>query len=354
MSDFSSCDTPFFLLDVNFTEVWIYFGFISYLCNMIEHNRVFSISSDADFSEVALELFRLQAVRCEPYRRYIELLGIEPAAVSRVEEIPCLPIELFKSHTIYCGESEPEVIFTSSSTTGQTPSRHPMARLSLYEQAFTEAFRQFYGEPSQYGIYALLPSYLQRKGSSLVYMADRLIATAGSGGFYLDNYEQLIADMEADPKPKILLGVSYALWELAERYAPRLRNTIVMETGGMKGYREEIPKAEFHRILTSAFGVERIHSEYGMAELTSQAYSSGEGIFRAPQWMRVLVRDINDPFCMLATGSRGGVNIIDLANIYSCAFIETQDVGRILDDGSFAIEGRIDRSEIRGCNLLVQ
>jgi len=315
---------------------------------------IVTIRNDEEFSQAALALFRFQAERCEPYRQYLELLGLNPAEVCRVEDIPCLPIELFKSHTIYCGEGEPEVVFTSSSTTGQTPSRHPMARLSIYERAFTAAFRQFYGDPSEYGIYALLPSYLQRKGSSLVYMADHLISAAGAGGFYLDDYERLIADMEADPKPKILLGVSYALWELAERYAPCLRNTIVMETGGMKGYREEIPKAEFHRILTSAFGVERIHSEYGMAELTSQAYSLGEGVFRTPRWMKVLVRDINDPFTLLAEGSRGGVNIIDLANIYSCAFIETQDVGRRFADDSFTIEGRIDRSEIRGCNLLIQ
>ena len=321
---------------------------------MIGIDDIVSIGSEAEFSAAALALFRFQAERCEPYRRYVELLGINPAEVSRIEDIPFLPIELFKSHTIYCGEGEPEMVFTSSSTTGQTPSRHPMAQLSIYERAFTEAFRTFYGPAEQYGIYALLPSYLQRKGSSLIYMADRLIAEAGSGGFYLDEYEKLIADMEADPKPKILLGVSYALWDLAERYAPKLHNTVVMETGGMKGYREEIPKEELHRILCEGFGVERIHSEYGMAELTSQAYSSGEGIFRAPQWMKILVRDINDPFCLLPAGARGGVNIIDLANIYSCAFIETQDVGRTFADGSFAIEGRIDRSEIRGCNLLVQ
>lgn len=321
---------------------------------MVSADKIVTLSSASEFSQAALSLFRFQAEQCEPYRRYIELLGVEPAQVERVEQIPCLPIELFKSHNIYCGDAEPEMVFTSSSTTGQTPSRHPMAHIATYEQAFTEAFRKFYGEPAGYGIYALLPSYLQRKGSSLVYMADRLIAAGNSGGFYLDNYEQLIADMKADPKPKILLGVSYALWDLAERYAPRLHNTIVMETGGMKGYREEIPKAELHRILCEGFGVEHIHSEYGMAELTSQAYSSGEGIFRAPQWMKIMVRDINDPFSLLANGSRGGVNIIDLMNIHSCAFIETQDVGRTFADGSFSIEGRIDRSEIRGCNLLVQ
>ena len=321
---------------------------------MFDWNKIFEISTEEDFREAAVAIFRMQAESCEPYRRYIELLGVNPQEVHLVEQIPFLPIELFKSHTIYCGAEEPEVVFTSSSTTGQTPSRHPMAHLADYERTFTEAFRTFYGEASQYGIYALLPSYLQRKGSSLVYMADRLIAAGNSGGFYLDDYEKLIADMASDPKPKILLGVSYALWDLAEKYAPKLTDTIVMETGGMKGYREEIPKEELHRILCEGFGVDHIHSEYGMAELTSQAYSSGKGIFRAPSWMKILVRDINDPFSMLGNGSRGGVNIIDLANIYSCAFIETQDVGRTFADGSFSIEGRIDRSEIRGCNLLVQ
>jgi hypothetical protein len=185
-------------------------------------------------------------------------------------------------------------------------------------------------------------------------MVDTLIKECGSGGFYLNDYERLIADIEADPKPKILLGVSYALWDLAEQYAPKLENTIVMETGGMKGQREELPKSEFHKILTEAFGVEKIHSEYGMAELTSQAYSSGDGVFRAPAWMRVVVRDVNNPLKMLPAGSRGAVSIIDLANISSCAFIATQDVGRTFADGSFMIEGRLSGADIRGCNLLVQ
>jgi hypothetical protein len=229
-----------------------------------------------------------------------------------------------------------------------------MQSLALYERAFTAAFEQFYGSAEGWSIYGLLPNYLQREGSSLVYMTDRLIQSCGSGGFYLDEYEKLIADMSADPKPKILLGVSYALWDLAEQYAPKLNNTIVMETAGMKGQREELPKAEFHKILCSAFGVEKIHSEYGMAELTSQAYSSGDGVFRAPGWMRVVVRDVNNPLKMLPAGSRGAVSIIDLANVWSCAFIATQDVGRTFEDGSFMIEGRLSGSDIRGCNLLVQ
>ena len=229
-----------------------------------------------------------------------------------------------------------------------------MRSLALYERAFRGAFRTFYGDPARWSLYALLPNYLRRKGSSLVYMADRLIADCGSGGFYLDDCDALLRDMAADPKPKILLGVSYALWDLAERYAPKLHDTVVMETGGMKGYREEIPKEEFHRILCDAFGVEAIHSEYGMAELTSQAYSQGGNRFRCPAWMRVVCRDVNDPFEPLPAGSRGGLNIVDLANLWSCAFIQTQDVGQVAADGSFVVEGRIDHAEIRGCNLLVQ
>ena len=316
--------------------------------------KIFSISSDAEFEAVALELFRWQAATCEPYRQYVELVGVDPQQVLRVEDIPFLPIEFFKVRDVYCGDVAPEKIFTSSSTTGQTPSRHMMQSLALYERAFTEAFEQFYGAVEGWSIYGLLPSYLEREGSSLVYMVDKLIDRCGSGGFYLDEYEKLIADMAADSKPKILLGVSYALWDLAERYAPKLANTIVMETGGMKGRREELSKEEFHKILTSAFGVENIHSEYGMAELTSQGYSSGEGVFRAPGWMRVRVRDVNNPLKMLPLGSRGAINIVDLANISSCAFIATQDVGRTFADGSFAIEGRLSGADIRGCNLLVQ
>ena len=321
---------------------------------MNELNRIFKLQEEREFEALALSVFRRQAEQCAPYREYIERMGVNPHAVQRIEEIPFLPIRLFKTHEVYCGEEAPEVIFTSSATTGMTPSRHPMASLALYERAFTEAFRRFYGEPSEWSLYGLLPNYLQRKGSSLVYMADRLIQACGSGGFYLDEYERLIADLESDPKPKILLGVSYALWDLAERYAPKLQNTIVMETGGMKGHREELPKEAFHKILCEAFGVEQIHSEYGMAELTSQAYSKGENRFYCPAWMRVAVRDVNDPLDVRFEAGRGGLNIIDLANYHSCSFLQTEDVARRYADGSFEVEGRIDHSEIRGCNLLVQ
>lgn len=321
---------------------------------MIPEEELFGIADEAAFEAAAMETFRFQAQHCAPYRDYLALLGVCPDEIDRTERIPFLPIECFKTCEVYCGKGAPERIFTSSSTSGQGLSRHPVRRLALYEQAFFAAFRRFYGDPAQWSLYALLPSYLEREGSSLVYMADRLIRACGSGGFYLRDHRALLAKMTADPKPKILLGVSYALWDLAESHAPRLEHTVVMETGGMKGQREELPKEAFHRILCDAFGVETIHSEYGMAELLSQAYSSGGGIFEAPAWMRVRIRDINDPFALLPDGMRGGVNIIDLANRYSCAFIQTQDTGRRLNDGRFIIEGRIGHSDIRGCNLLVQ
>lgn len=318
---------------------------------------IFGLTDDAAFEQSALALFRYQAAATAPYGEYLRRLGYDEAsieAVRRIEEIPFLPIRLFKHRDIYDGCRPAEAVFTSSATTGMVPSRHPMFSLAHYERVFTEAFRTFYGDPAGWSLYALLPNYLQRSGSSLVYMADRLIAACGSGGFYLDQYGQLLDDMRADPKPKILLGVSYALWELAERYPQPLRDTVVMETGGMKGHREELPKEAFHRILCEAFGLRAIHSEYGMAELTSQAYSCGGNRFRTPRWMRVLVRDVNDPFDRRTEAGRGGLDIIDLANLHSCAFIQTEDVGRLHDDGSFEVEGRIDHSEIRGCNLLVQ
>lgn len=320
---------------------------------MITIDDILHITSPEAFASRALELFRYQAAKCAPYRRYVELLGIDPRTIERIEDIPMLPIELFKSEDVYCGDSAPEVIFTSSNTGSTVASRHMMASLEDYRRTFTTAFSEFYGDPAKWSIYGLLPSYLEREGSSLVYMVNELIQRAGSGGFYLNDYTRLIADMDNDSKPKILLGVSYALWDLAEQHAPQLHNTIVMETGGMKGRREEISKSELHAILCKGFGLNKIHSEYGMAELSSQAYSSGEGIFRAPKWMRVLVRDVNDPFDHNPVGGRGGIDIIDLANIHSCAFIQTQDMGRVLADGSFTIEGRIAGSDIRGCNLLV-
>ena len=321
---------------------------------MANYDNIFSIASDKEFEREALSLFRYQAEHCAPYAEYVRLLGINPDDVTRIEDIPMLPIEIFKSHKVYCGKGEPEMLFTSSATTGMVQSRHYVEDLTLYEMAFTKAFHHFYGDPKECSIYALLPSYLEREGSSLVYMAEKLIASCGGGGFYLHDYEKLLHDMSHDPNPKILLGVTHALLDLAENYAPHLDNTVVMETGGMKGKRKELPKSELHKILCSAYGVERIHSEYGMAELMSQAYSFGDGIFRTPKWMKVLVRDVNNPFARLSAGRRGGLDIIDLANRSSCAFIATQDMGIRYENGSFRIEGRIAQSDIRGCNLLVQ
>lgn len=320
---------------------------------MIDTKSIFSIATQTDFDRVALEVFRFQAEACAPYREYLELLGVDPAAVECPEQIPFLPIELFKSHRVYCGSNPPQQIFTSSSTTGQTPSRHYVADLRIYEEAFTRSFELFYGPAEQTAIYALLPNYLEREGSSLIYMVEGLIRRGG-GGFYLYDHDALLRDMEAHQGKKILLGVSYALWDLAEEQRGALRDVIVMETGGMKGRREELPREEFHRLLCDAFGVQSIHSEYGMAELMSQAYSDGNGIFRTPPWMRICVRDLNDPFRLLPSGATGGVNLIDLANLYSCSFLQTQDLGKLYEDGSFRILGRISGSEIRGCNLLVQ
>ena len=320
---------------------------------MIDTKSIFSIATQADFDRMTLEVFRFQVEACAPYREYLELLGVDPAAVECPKQIPFLPIELFKSHRVYCGSNPPQQIFTSSSTTGQTPSRHYVADLRIYVEAFTRSFELFYGPAEQTAIYALLPNYLEREGSSLIYMVEGLIRRGG-GGFYLYDHDALLRDMEAHQGKKILLGVSYALWDLAEEQRGALHDVIVMETGGMKGRREELPREEFHRLLCDAFGVQSIHSEYGMAELMSQAYSDGNGIFRTPPWMRICVRDLNDPFRLLPNGATGGVNLIDLANLYSCSFLQTQDLGKVYDDGSFRILGRISGSEIRGCNLLVQ
>lgn len=316
---------------------------------MIALSEILSVNSPEEFEPLALELFRWQAEHCEPYREYLSLIGCEVAEVVRVEDIPHLPIEFFRTRNVWCGEGEPEKVFSSSTTSGGEPSLHPMASLDEYRQTFTEAWRRFL--PTPHRIYALLPCYLEREGSSLVYMVDELIRLYG-GGFYLHDHDKLLADMASYDGPKVLFGVSYALLDLAER-KPKLTNTVVIETGGMKGRRKEMAKADMHATLCEAFGVEQIASEYGMAELTSQAYSSGDGVFFAPPWMRVSIRDLNNPFATLPTGRTGGVNIIDLANRYSCAFIETADMGRLTADGGFELCGRVGGSPIRGCNLLV-
>ncbi len=318
-------------------------------------DAIFNIKEN--FAALALETFRFQAAHCAPYREWIDYLGVDPAGVERIEEIPFLPIEFFKSRDVYAASAPPETVFTSSATSGQTPSRHPVANLSLYERSFTEGFTLFYGDPAEWSIFALLPGYLERQGSSLVYMADRLIRRGSGGGFFLHDHAALLRGMTAAAEAGrkiLLLGVSFALWELAEAHRFSLPKLTVMETGGMKGRRQEITREALHAILCGSFGVERIHSEYGMAELLSQAYSDGGGIFRCPPWMQVSVRDIADPSSSMPDGRSGGIRVIDLANRYSCSFVETQDMGIRSPDGTFRVPGRLDGAEIRGCNLMLE
>ncbi|EKD30806.1 MAG: hypothetical protein ACD_77C00476G0009 [uncultured bacterium] len=310
------------------------------------------------FETVVLKVFRHQYSSCEPYRRYLGYIGTDPDSVTSIETIPFLPVQFFKSEDIYSGNSMPEKVFTSSATTGMEPSHHPVSDISLYESSFLNGFRIFYGDPVDYVILALLPSYLEREGSSLVYMADKLIRMTGSSesGFYLNNRRELfnkITSLRKSNKKVILLGVSFALLDFANEYKIEFPELIVMETGGMKGRGKEIERDELHKILKNCFGVENIHSEYGMAELLSQAYSSGDGVFQTPPWMEILIRDLNNPFRIAGTGKRGGINIIDLANVNSCSFIETEDMGIKTAGNGFKILGRIKNSELRGCNLLL-
>ncbi len=318
---------------------------------------VFNISTEKDFTETALKIFRFQAVHNPVYSQWINELGMDYRKVEGISEIPFLPITTFINHKVMAGSREAEKVFLSSGTTGKRRSRHYVADLGIYENSFIECFSLFYGDPGAYVILALLPSYLEREGSSLVYMADSLIAMSGSplSGFFLDDFSSLEKRIEKagnEGKRIILLGVSFALLDFAVNCDISLENQIVMETGGMKGRREEMTREELHSILGEHFKLDTIHSEYGMTELLSQAYSQGGGLFHAPPWMKVLIRDPHDPFTLLQEGRTGGVNIIDLANIFSCAFIETYDLGISHPDGSFEIIGRFDNSNIRGCNLL--
>lgn len=312
-----------------------------------------------------LEVFRYQYDNCPTYRRYAQLLGMSPEGLTDISDIPFLPIRFFKQYDIISSAEPypvPQKIFYSSSTTGQTPSRHCILDISLYERSFLGGFRQFYGEPGDYVILALLPSYLEREGSSLVYMADRLIKESGrsESGYYLYDHERLyrtLTELGQGRQRTLLLGVAFGLLDFVEKYRIDGQNDswlTVMETGGMKGRREELSREELHRRLTEGFGLQAIHSEYGMCELLSQAYSKGDGVFRTPDSMRVVIRDINDPFRAAAPGERGIINVIDLANRNSCSFIETEDVGRAWPDGSFTVEGRLKGAERRGCNMLIE
>tara|TARA_B110000027_G_scaffold84405_1_gene89587 strand:- start:2573 stop:3412 length:840 start_codon:yes stop_codon:yes gene_type:complete len=278
--------------------------------------------------------------------------------VKTVQQIPFLPIQFFKSHTIVSNSKSAEATFTSSGTTGSIVSKHFVSDLEIYKQSFRRGFKSFYGAIEEYTVLALLPSYLEREGSSLVYMANDMIAQSKQpqSGFYLHDLEALkdtLLKLEAKGQKTLLIGVSYALLDLIEAHSFELKHTIVMETGGMKGQRKELVKSELHALLKKGFGVDTIHSEYGMTELLSQAYSKGKGLFETPPWMKILTRDPEDALSIQPIGKSGGVNIIDLANINSCAFIATQDLGKIKPDGRFEVLGRFDQSDIRGCNLMV-
>ncbi|MDN3722799.1 acyl transferase [Aequorivita sp. SDUM287046] len=319
--------------------------------------QVFEINTPAEFEHLALEVFRFQYENVAVYRTFCELLGIEISAVKNIEKIPFLPIQFFKNKKIISEKLAAQYIFKSSGTTGSNTSNHYVADIRIYEKSFLSAFQKQYGNPSDYAILALLPSYLEREGSSLIYMVESLIAKSSNpeSGFYLNNTQALIEklhNLESNGQKTILIGVSYALLDLIEKNQFCLKNTIVMETGGMKGRRKEMIKKEMHEILKKGFGVQEIHSEYGMTELLSQAYSTGNGIFSCPPWMKALVRDTEDARTF-TIGKTGGLNIIDLANLYSCAFIATQDLGKVFPNGDFEVLGRFDASDIRGCNLMV-
>jgi len=321
-------------------------------------NSIFNIQSEAEFTTTALEIFKFQFEHNSVYRSFCDLLYKHPSDVHTIEQIPFLPIEFFKTHTIASTNKAAEAIFTSSGTTGSVVSKHHVSDLNVYKHSFRKGFQSFYGNIEDYTVLALLPSYLEREGSSLVYMANDMITQSkqAESGFYLDDLEALkdtLISLEAKGQNTLLMGVSYALLDLIEAHSFDLKHTIVMETGGMKGQRKELVKSELHALLKQGFGVDAIHSEYGMTELLSQAYSKGDGVFETPPWMKVLTRDPEDALSIQPIGRSGGVNIIDLANINSCAFIATQDLGKIKSDGSFEILGRFDQSDIRGCNLMV-
>jgi phenylacetate-coenzyme A ligase PaaK-like adenylate-forming protein len=315
-------------------------------------------TTSENFEERALEAFHFQAENNDIYKKYLSVLSINPKNVKRLEKIPFLPIEFFKFHQVRSTKDPIEVIFESSGTTGQERSKHLVADLSFYLNVTEQIFESYYGKMKDYVFLALLPSYLERDGSSLVVMANNFIKKSNSrhSGFYLYDLQNLvlkIKELKESGQKIFLIGVTFALLDLAEKNELDLTDCIVMETGGMKGRRKEMIREELHDFLQIRFNVSKIHSEYGMTELLSQAYSNGNGIFSAPQWMKILIRDIYDPFDLAPKKTAGGINVIDLANIESCCFIETKDIGRVGEDGSFVVLGRFDAADIRGCNLLI-
>ncbi|WP_407556560.1 acyl transferase [Winogradskyella sp. 4-2091] len=318
---------------------------------------IFNIKTDADFEALALKVFKFQFEKNNVYRSFCDLLYKHPSDVKQVSDIPFLPIQFFKTRDVVSNSNTIEKTFSSSGTTGSITSNHLVTDLKLYEESYLKAFKHFYGNIEDYVVLALLPSYLERDGSSLIYMVNDLIEKSNQteSGFYLNNLDELantLKSLEAKQKKTLLIGVSFALLDLVEAYQLNLKHTTIMETGGMKGRRKEIIRQELHQILQSGFSVEQIHSEYGMTELLSQAYSKGNGVFESPPWMKILTRDTEDALTIQQPNKTGGINVIDLANINSCSFIATQDLGKAYNNGQFEIIGRFDSSDIRGCNLM--
>ncbi len=321
-------------------------------------SHIFNLNDKLEFEKIALQIFQHQAINNKVYWSFLNYLEIDHTTVREICQIPFLPIQFFKTHKVLSSANKIQETFLSSGTTGLQQSKHYLTDLDIYKKSFSKGFEHFYGNIENYTVLALLPGYLERNGSSLIYMVDELINKSKSedSGFYLNNLANLsykILNLESVHKKTILIGVSYALLDLLEFQKFKLTNTIIMETGGMKGKRKEMIREELHQILCKGFDVDKIHSEYGMTELLSQAYSKGKGIFTTPPWMKVLARDTEDPLSLLDHNKAGGLNIIDLANINSCSFIATQDLGKTYPDGSFEILGRFDNSDIRGCNLMV-
>ncbi|MCB0451067.1 MAG: acyl transferase [Confluentibacter sp.] len=325
---------------------------------MMDTNAIFNIQTETEFENLAIQIFKFQFENNRVYRSFCDLLYIHPSDVKSLKDIPFLPIQFFKSHSVLSSKESVQTTFTSSGTTGSNTSKHLVTNLEIYEQSFKKGFEHFYGAIEDYVVLALLPSYLERSGSSLIYMVDAFIKQSNhtESGFYLNNLSELkdrLTTVDSQGKKVLLIGVSFALLDLVEAHQFQLKNTIIMETGGMKGRRKELVRDELHAILKQGFGVDAIHSEYGMTELLSQAYSQGNGIFNCPNWMRIVTRDTEDALTLQPTGKAGGINVIDLANINSCSFIATQDLGRVYQNNSFEIIGRFDTSDIRGCNLMV-
>lgn len=323
------------------------------------HEEIFRVTDEKSFERMALEIFRFQAAGCPVYREYLDLLGVEPGKIDSVFSIPFMPISFFRDHTVITGDGPAAGVFLSSGTTGVLQSRHHVKDPAIYDRSLEETFRIFYGDPSGYAVMGLLPSYMEREGSSLIYMVNRLMQLSGNemGGFFLEDHDALFGAIEKARSAGVrvlLIGVTFALLDLAERHPCDLSDLIIMETGGMKGRRREMIREEVHEIIMNALGVSSVHSEYGMTELLSQAYSRGQGLFMTPPWMKVLIRDSHDPAAHTSgAGASGGISVIDLANIWSCSFIATSDLGRMHPGGLFEVQGRFDEADIRGCNLLV-